>query len=51
MMAGAEKPVARVSTLPARRAAARAAVAKVAEKPALRNVANAKGGNGEWEEF
>ncbi len=47
----AERPVASVSKLPVRKGAARAAVAKAAGKPALRKIANAKGGNGEWEEF
>jgi len=47
----AEKPRASVTQLPRKKPAARPAAGTVAEKPAARKVANARQGDGEWEEF
>ena len=47
----AEKPVASVTHLPAKKPAAKPAAKTGVEKPAARKVANAKQGDGEWEEF
>ncbi len=47
----AEKPMASVTHLPAKKPAAKPAAKTMAEKPATRKVANAKQGDGEWEEF
>ena len=46
-----EDPAANVTRLPARKAAARPTTPRVAGKPALRRIVNAKGDNGEWTEF
>jgi len=51
VVAKAEKHVASVTHLPAKKSAAKPAAGTVAEKPAARKVVNAKQGDGEWEEF